>query len=259
MKKLALTSLLTVFAVSAANAAINDNPLYRPMEGTFVSETSLASHTQSTTTVAMGQEFAYGVTDRLSIGVGTTLAEDNWFDNSEWGALAINANYRLLDGELWKIDVFGGYGVTPVWGDHESFLDEDMTVYDWTVGVQAGYTSGNLTLAGHVIFDYLGSESFNWDEDGIHTLRAGADAFLELNRNWGLVAGVEYTGIMDDKIDGVKVDNDGSWTGKFGVNYNIDNDMFVAGYITKEMEHKSAGKWDVADGFGFGGKFGIQF
>lgn len=254
MKKIALTSLLAMFAVSGANAAINDNPLYRPMEGKFVSETTVASHTQNTTTVAMGQEFAYGVTDKLSVGVATTLSENNWFDNSEWGALAVNANYRVLDGQMWKIDVFGGYGVTPVWGDHESFLDEDMTVYDWTVGAQAGYTSGNLTLAGHVIYDYLNTESFNWDDDGVHMIRAGADAFLELNKNWGLMAGVEYAGFFDDEFE-----NDGSWTGKFGVNYNIDADKFVAGYITKTMEHTAAGKWDVTDGFGFGAKFGIQF
>lgn len=254
MKKLVLTSLMAVFAVSAANAAINDNPLYRPMEGKFVSETSVASHSQKTTEFNLGQEFAYGVTDRLSVGVATTLSENNWFDNSEWGALAVNANYRVLDGQMWKIDVFGGYGLTPVWGDHESFLDEDVTVYDWTVGAQAGYTSGNLTLAGHVIYDYLNTESFNWDDEGWHVLRAGADAFLELNKNWGLMAGVEYTGFLDDEKE-----NDGFWTGKFGVNYNIDADKFVAGYITKEMEHTAAGKWDVTDGFGFGAKFGIQF
>ncbi|MCM1294663.1 MAG: hypothetical protein NC311_03820 [Muribaculaceae bacterium] len=254
MKKIALTSLLAVFVVSGANAAINDNPLYRPEAGKFVSETTVASHSEKTTNVALGQEFAYGVSDRLSVGVATTLSENNWFDNSQWGALAVNANYRVLDGNLWKIDVFGGYGVTPVWGDHESFLDEDETIYDWTVGAQAGYTSGNLTLAGHVIYDYLGSESFNWDEDGIHTLRAGVTGFLELNKNWGLLAGVEYNGFLDDEIE-----NDGFWTGTFGVNYNIDDDMFVAGYITKTMEHTEAGKWDVTDGFGFGAKFGIQF
>ena len=254
MKKIALTSLLAMFAVSGANAAINDNPLYRPMEGKFVSETTVASHTQNTTEFNLGQEFAYGVTDKLSVGVATTLSENNWFDNSEWGALAVNANYRVLDGQMWKIDVFGGYGVTPVWGDHESFLDEDMTVYDWTVGAQAGYTSGNLTLAGHVIYDYLNTESFNWNDEGIHMIRAGADAFLELNKNWGLVAGAEYAGFFDDEFE-----NEGFWTGKFGVNYNIDADKFVAGYITKTMEHTAAGKWDVTDGFGFGAKFGIQF
>lgn len=260
MKKIALTSLLAMFAVSGANAAINDNPLYRPMEGKFVSETTVASHTKSTTAVALAQEFAYGVTDRLSVGVGTTLSENNWFDSSEWGALAVNANYRVLDGQMWKIDVFGGYGLIPVWGDHESFLDEDVTVYDWTVGAQAGYTSGNLTLAGHVIYDYLGSESFNWGDDGAHVLRAGVTGFLELNKNWGLLAGAEYGKILDDKIDGVEIENRGSWTGKFGVNYNIDADKFVAAYITKEMNHtEKSGEWDVADGFGFGAKFGIQF
>ncbi len=261
MNKLVLTSLLSVFVVSAANAAINDNPLYRPDAGKFVSETSVASHTENTTAVALAQEFAYGVTDRFAVSVGTVLAEDNWFDTSDWDAFAIGANYRVLDGNLWKIDVFGRYGVAPVWGDHEAFLDKDFTGYDWTVGAQAGYTSGNLTLAGHVAFDYLGAESFDWDEDGLHVLSAGVTGFLQLNHNWGLVAGAEYSKILDDKIGGEEIeDNKGSWTGTFGVNYNIDEDMFVAGYITKEMNHTDeSGKWEVADGFGFGAKFGIQF
>lgn len=260
MKKLVLTSLLAVFAVSGAHAAINDNPLYRPDAGKFVSETIVASHSDSTTAVALGQEFAYGITDRMAASVGTTLSENNWFDNSQWGALELGLDYRVFDGEMWKVDLFGGYGMTPVWGDHEAFLDKDMTVYNWNAGARAGYTSGNLTLAGHVAFDYLNSESFNWNDDGIHTLRAGITGFLELNRNWGLMAGAEYSKILDDEIDGVDIENRGSWTGTFGVNYNINDDMFVAGYITKEMNHTDvSGEWEVEDGFGFGAKFGVQF
>ncbi len=46
MKKLALTSMLAVFAVSGAHAAnvIDNNPLYRPGQDRFYSVTTLGSH-----------------------------------------------------------------------------------------------------------------------------------------------------------------------------------------------------------------------
>lgn len=255
MKKLALTSLLAVCAVSSANAAINDNPLYRPDAGKFVSMTSVASHTENATEFAATEEFAYGVTDRLAIGISTSASENDWFEAASWDSFGVGADYRFFDGEVVKADAFASYDISGIWGDHADFLEEETTNYTWTVGARAGYTSGNLTLAGHVAFDYENIESFNWDDDGFHTLRAGVTGFLELNNNWGLLAAVEYNADLDNWED-----NNGFWTGKFGVNYNITNDMFVAGYVAKEMNHTAGdGKWEVADGFGFGGKFGIQF
>ena len=82
---------------------------------------------------------------------------------------------------------------------------------------------------------------------------AGVDGFLSLDSNWALMLGAEYTGMLDDQFD-----NAGSWTGKFGVNYNIDEDMFVGAYISGEMDH-SSGDWEIVDGMGFGVKFGAQF
>lgn len=255
MKKLVLTSLLAVFAVSGANAAvINDNPLYRPDAGKFYSMTELSSNTNSTTLVNLDEEFGYGITDRLAVGVAMSMAENNWFDQSQWGTLGIGVNYRLLDMANWKADVYGSYGVNPVWDYGASFMDEDLTWYNWNVGVRAGYMTGAWTVAGHVDFDYSNSESFNWGDDGWHSVSAGLDAFFALNDSWSLLAGAEYTGIIDDRVE-----NAGTWEGKLGANYNIDDNKFIGAYVSKFMAHTGAGQWTIADGFGFGAKFGIQF
>ena len=62
MKKLALTSLLAVFAISGAHAAnvIDGNPLYMPEQNHFYSVTTLGSHTEDSVYSA-GEEFGYGI------------------------------------------------------------------------------------------------------------------------------------------------------------------------------------------------------
>ena len=261
MKKLTLTSLMAVFAVSAANAAvINDNPLYRPDQGKFYSVTEVASHSKATTAWGASEEFGYGITDKLAIAVQTSVSETDWFDSSDWDTLGLGLSYRVMDMNGWMVDLIGSYGVDPVMQYKGSFLDKDLTFYQWTVGAQVGKTMGNLTLAGHVAMDYVNSESFNWNDDGVHAVRLGADAFLTLNDNWALVGGVEYTGITDDKMFGkTKVENAGTWTGTVGVNYNFCENSFVGAYVGRAMSHKAAGEWSTNAGFAFGGKFGIQF
>lgn len=261
MKKLTLTSLMAVFAVSAANAAvINDNPLYRPDQGKIYSVTEVASHSKATTAWGASEEFGYGITDKLAIAVQTSVSETDWFDSSDWDTLGLGLSYRVMDMNGWMVDLIGSYGVDPVMQYKGSFLDKDLTFYQWTVGAQVGKTMGNLTLAGHVAMDYVNSESFNWNDDGWHTVRLGADAFLTLNDNWALVGGVEYTGTTDDKAFGeIKVENAGTWTGTVGVNYNFCENSFVGAYVGRAMSHKAAGEWSTDAGFAFGGKFGIQF
>lgn len=255
MKKLLLTSLAAVFAVSGAHAAnvIDGNPLYRPDAGRFYSVTSLASHSEDLDSWGLREELGYSVTDRLMMTLETSAAERDGFSGMSWNDLAVGVNYRALSMGNWRADVFGTYALTPIWGDHKPFLDEDMTNYKWTAGVRAGYVAGDWTLAGHVAFDYLNSESFNWGDDGIHRLRAGIDGQLLLNMDWNLVAGVEYTGYLDDDFDDA-----GRWTGQLGVNYNIDATKFVGAYISGELAH-ATGDWEFEDGFGFGLKFGIDF
>lgn len=263
MKKLVLTSLLAVFAATGANAAINDNPLYRPDAGMFYSVTELSSHSENADSWTLAEKFGYGITDRAAISIATDLYEGDWFDSMGWGNFKIAADYRLLDDMNWKIDAYASYGLEPVWGDrlstfrvntgHSSFLDADNTLYTWAVGVRAGYMTDMWTVAGHVEFDYLNSESFNWGDDGRHLLKAGLDAFLSLTSDWALMLGAQYTGVLDDNVE-----NAGMWDAKIGVNYNISDDMFVGAYVSGEMGH-STGDWEIADGVGFGVKFGAQF
>ncbi len=261
MNKFALTSLLAVFVASGASAAtINNNPLYRPDAGHAYNVLDISSHSEDTNTWGAAMEFGYGFTDRFAVTVATDFTESDWFDNSQWGTFGVQADYRVLDDVNWKADVHAAYGLSPVWGNHRPFLDKADTEYAWIVGARGGYTADVWTVAGFVEYAYTNTESFNWgDEDwGMHIMIAGLDAQLVLDEQWNLTAGVAYTGILDDEIMGMKFENAGRWTGEFGVNYNLNPDMFIGAYINGIMEH-STGDWEYEDGFGFGVKFGAQF
>jgi len=271
MKKIALTSLLAALAVSGAYAAntIDGNPLYMPKKGHAYSVTALESHTKNETPWTLGEDFGYGISDKLAVEVSTSATENDVFDHIAWDDFSLALAYRALDKGAWKLDVVGAYGVGPVWGDHRPFLDEDDTEYIWTVGVRGGYTTAQWTVAGHAYLSYWNTESFNWNEDkgeqGMHMISLGLDGQYVINNNWNLVAGVEYTGILDDEyrgIPGADVKNAGTWAGEFGVNYNIDATKFVGAYVNGSMNHRggnNADEWDWDEGFGFGVKFGIDF
>lgn len=269
MKKIALTSLIAMFAFAGAHAAnvIDGNPLYMPKKGHFYSVTELETSTRNVDAQTLGEEFGYGITDRLAIALETSLGQADWFEFGQWNALGLDLTYRFADYKNWKWDVIGGYGVGPVWGAgtgkhqffHGHFLDKDETQYFWTVGVRGGYTAGDFTLAGHVMMDYENTKSFNWDqkENSWHTLRAGLDGQLVLNNRWNLIAGAEYSKSMDHYNE-----TPGAWELEFGANYNIDATKFVGAYITKDVVHTKApaeGTWDILDGFGMGVRFGIDF
>ena len=119
------------------------------------------------------------------------------------------------------------------------------------------------------MFNYQNTKSFNWNEDagerGIHTVNLGLDGQFVIDNNWNLVAGVEYTGVLDKEyrgIPGAKIKNEGKWEGTFGVNYNIDTTKFVGAYVSADMNHHGGtarDEWEVENGFGFGAKFGVDF
>ena len=257
MKKIALTSLLAVFAVSGAHAAgvVAGNPLYMPKAGHFYSETELASHSGSEDIKAwaLNEEFSYGVTDKLAVSVATSIEDERSFDKWSWGDLGVKATFRVLDDNGWKADLIGAYSLTPVWGDHETFLDKNSTFYAWTAGVRGGYVAANWTIAGHATFNYINNESFNWNDEGMHLWNLGLDAQCFLDSHLSLLAGVEYAGLTDSWAK-----NAGTWTGMLGANYNIDATKYVGLYVSGDMAH-GTGDWKVADGFGFGAKFGIDF
>lgn len=262
MKKIALTSLLAVFAVSGAHAAnvINNNPLYRPEAGQFYSVTNLESTSGNTSEVVLGEEFGYGLTDRLAAIVSAAASESDWFDNGGVDYLGIGLNYRLIDMGNWKGDVFGSYKAMNIgtWGDGKGddwFKEGDMN-YTWTAGMRGGYVADCWTVAGHFAFDYKNSESFNWNDgkESSHLMRFGLDGQLMLSQEWNVTAGAEYNMNYDKWSDNV-----GKWLGKLGVNYNFNDDAFLGVYMTKTMDHNGKGEWDVSDGFGFGAVFGVQF
>ena len=282
MKKLALTSLLAVFAISGANAAnvIDGNPLYMPGQNHFYSVTTLGSHTEQGTPYGLGEEFGYGILDNLAVNVTTSLSEDRAFKEYGWNDFGTKLTFRALDMNGWKLDVYGQYAFTDLYNHptepgEDAWFDKDNTLYAWTAGVRGGFVGSNWTVAGRTEFVYMNTRSFNWNADeghqGVHALVLGLDGQYVLNDSFSLLAGVEYTGVMDkywrgDKND--KVENAGEWFGELGVNYNIDATKYVGLYINGTLNHwkgddmdmPGAKKgWGFEDGFGYGVRFGIDF
>ena len=259
MKKIALTSLLAALAVSGAHAAntIDGNPLYMPKANHFYSVTSLESHSENESLWTLGEQFGYGISDKLAVEVSTTASEAHEFDYNSWNDVDLAVAFRALNNGAWKLDLIGAYGVDNVYPDHAPFLKKELTMYGWTAGVRGGYTTARWTVAGHAYFTYGNTESFNWDDEGAHIWNLGLDAQFVIDNNWNLVSGANYRGQTDDYVK-----NAGIWTGMFGVNYNIDATKFVGAYVNGSMSHRhgaNADEWKSDDGFGFGAKFGIDF
>jgi len=280
MKKLALSSLIAVFAVSGAHAAnvIDGNPLYMPKANHFYSVTDLATHTEGTPW-GLQENFGYGITDKLAVQVGTTLWENEAFDNFAWDDVTLGVAYRAYDANGWKADLVAKYeaGADYRWGgglyvhsktlDMNEWFDKALSGYTWSAGVRGGYVASNWTVAGHAIFNYMNSEMFNLGDAGMHTWNLGLDAQYVVCPHLSLVAGVDYTGVTNDKwayddLEGAKVKNAGEWDAMFGVNYNIDSTKYVGAYISGSLNHNggsSADEWEWDDGFGIGVTFGIDF
>ena len=274
MKKLALTSLLAVFAFTGAHAAnvIDGNPLYMPKAGHFYSVTTVGSHTDETP-YALGEEFGYGITDKLAVEVSTAILENKAFDDFAWDNVALTAAFRALDMGAWKLDLIGGYEagdglyVHSKDADINKWFDKDLTSYTWSAGVRGGYTVGAFTLAGHALYNYYNSESFNWGDKGMHVWELGLDGQYVIDSHWSILAGVEYTGVTNDHEayddhEYGKVKNYGEWAGELGVNYNIDATKFVGLYVNGALNHHEGhdhDEWGWSKGFGFGAKFGIDF
>ncbi|MDR0967496.1 MAG: hypothetical protein LBL75_01540 [Rickettsiales bacterium] len=259
MKKILLTSLLAVFAVSAANAAINNSPLYRPGADKFYSVTDLGSQSKFTNNWQLTEKFGYGISDKLEVHGQLMGQESDTFTDYMLATLSVGADYRFLDAQNgWKADLYGDYAVGNIWGKmggHKiKLLKKDNTAYVWTAGLHAGYEKSNWAVAGHFDFNYMGSESFNWGDEGVHYLAMGVDGFYAIDAHWSLNAGAEYTGYTDNQFH-----NAGEWDGALGVNYNFTPDMFLGAYITGEASNKNHYNYELDKGFGFGVKFGAEF
>lgn len=275
MKKIALTSLMAVFAVSGANAAnvIDGNPLYMPEQNHFYSVTGLGTHTKNDTPWILGEEFGYGILDNLAVNITTSLGENKAFDEYGWNDFGTQLTFRALDMNGWKLDVYGAYAFSglyrhPVAHGQDAWFDKDATGYTWLAGVRGGFVGADWTVAGRAEFTYENTESFNWNEKagkmGEHELTLALDGQYVVCDHLSLVGTVEYTGRLDKHYNGgdIKVKNEGEWFGEFGVNYNIDATKFVGAYINGSLNHhdgKKADEWGWDEGFGYGIKFGIDF
>ena len=155
MKKIALTSLLAVFAVSGAHAAnvLDGNPLYMPKAGHFYSETALSSHSETIKDWTLAEEFGFGITNRFALEISTDVferaetkedygdtAKNEMFDQYGWGNVALKATFRVLDMGAWKVDTYGQYKAGSLDGgyglavhsnaaDNDFSFDEEITGY----------------------------------------------------------------------------------------------------------------------------------
>ena len=264
MKKIALTSLLAALVASGASAAsknvLDGNPLYMPAKGHFVSETSIGSNSHNDHDWALTEHFGWGITDRFSIGLQSSVTERAFFENFSWNEIALDAAWRVMGEGAWKLDLVGGYEVTPMRAFHASLFDKEETFYFWNAGLRTGYVSKDWTLMAHANFIYANSRSFNWAYDDEmntnHRLNLGFGGHWEFSDDWSAVATADYYKVLDKYFS---ADNPGVWELAGGLNFNFDATKYLGVYITKELAHVGEGTWEMQNGFGFGAKFGIDF
>jgi hypothetical protein len=275
MKKLALTSLLAVFAVSGAHAAnmIDGNPMYRPADGNFYSVTTLGSDTDLET-LGFAEEFGYGITDKVAVYAATSgaLVTEPETDLGLSG-FALGASFRAVDMGAWKADVIGE--VAQGWlGVDTTDADMEVSEYDWTVGGKVGYVADNWTLAGKVAYTYAADDMDDFEMDNGNWTFGLMGQYL-INQDWNINGGVNYNLSMGNaEMD--QYTDDEAWINiktidmNIGVNYNISETMFVGGYVSTAWGKMSGGlddnddqldmDWEMADPeLAFGAKFGIQF
>lgn len=258
-------------AITGANAAnvINGNPLYRPAEGHFVSETYLTTgedtyaNPQWVHGYDLTERFMYGFTDDLALGVDATASydTDNSFDSESlenkhqlsFESVYFNASYRFMDICAFKADFIGSVGREFITQDG---LHTGATV--WGAGVKAGLDLGDMAIAGTIFARDIDLDVNFGDAHGgaeMWTMTADIEAQLVLSDEFNLVAGAIYSFDVSDTgyyNDYMEVDN--PLVGKVGVNYNLDETKYFGAYATYDMNADSQ-----AHAWGIGVKFGIDF
>lgn len=250
MKKLALTSLLAVFAVSGANAAnINyGNPLYRPDMGHFYSETLVGMDTDFDNFSLM-EEFGYGISDQLSVIIqtsGSYDSSDSATDKFSWDDFSLGLNFRYVDQGEWKADVYGRVAQA-----YDTSSDLEVVAYNWTLGTKYGYMTSDWTIAATAEINYFSDDVEILDYDAMG-MTLGLEGQYVMDSNWNMIAGLDYNFSLTSDVYPYVFDN--PLNAKLGVNYNMDATKYVGVYATKGLKEDS----DV-DPFAMGVKFGIDF
>ena len=245
-KTVMIASALVPFVASIAYAGnINNNPLYMPAAGVGYGVTDLGTDTDFETMTAE-QTVGFGITDNLTLTVGTSVWLFNDEDDFIWDSFSLGAEFRVLDKDGWKGDLIGDL---TIYGD--DWHDKDYNLYLWNVGVRGGYAADNWTLAGLAQYGYVNTEAFNWDEEGVKVLSLGVAGQYIINSSWNVTGSLiyEYYELTDDYNS-----DDNALYGTLGVNYNINDDMFLGVYASKELIQDNDD-----DEVSLGIKFGFQF
>jgi murein DD-endopeptidase MepM/ murein hydrolase activator NlpD len=221
---------------------INGNPLYRPAAGRFYSITTASTDTDFKTW-GLGEEFGYGITDRLSVFLnlaGSTYKFDDFSFDMYGGGLS----FRYLNDTNWKGDV---YGKVAQLGVIDSVNNEFFAgAYQWTAGTKFGYATCGWTVNGLVEYDFTHIVGLGEAFDGLKTYKVGAEGQYVFTADWNVVGSVVY--VMPDLSDF------NYYTGKIGVNYNIDTTKYLGFYVFQELHDG-----DFADNTGLAIQFGIDF
>lgn len=250
MKKIALTSLVAVFAASAASAATFNigNPMYRPDKGHFYNETTFAMDTEYDN-YALGTEFGYGFYDWWTVSVATAGSYDTSdtprYDTKwNWDYLKLGLNYRWFDyGNEWKGDIYG-----TVAQNYNARDDMTVVAYDWTVGTRYGYVVDGWSLNAV-------AEAYNVSVDKeAWGMEAGLEGQVWLGEHLNVVGGATYGFDLNNKFYGHIVDYHDPINAKLGINYNFCKNSYVGVYAEKNVLKD----FDDAP-MTFGAKFGIDF
>ncbi|MDR0726708.1 MAG: hypothetical protein LBF37_01455 [Rickettsiales bacterium] len=262
MKKIALTSLLAVFAIPAisggANAAVEEyghwrvrmdgNPLYRPMEGRAYSMTSFET-TSDWDYFSLAEEVGMGISDTLAFSFKTSGSYDSsdeprYGTKYNWDEIQLGLSWRYVDEGPWVADL---YGKGQILGSTEDGIKPQA--WNWTAGTTFGFIGWDRwTVAFTAQADYMTNArgDFSLDAWG---MKVAMDGLFNFDEHWNIIGGVNYNFNLDEEYY-----NNNPLNVKLGANYNFDDWSFLGVYVEK----------DIKNGFNvnpmaIGARFGIDF
>ncbi|MCL2369581.1 MAG: hypothetical protein FWC83_02800 [Alphaproteobacteria bacterium] len=259
MKKVLLTSALVMSVVASASAnRFDGNPLYRPLEGQWVSDTTIMTNTgtEAFKGWGVGTSLEYGITDRLSVTVATGAAMFDMFDETHWGTWGAGLSFRALDNNGLLGDVYGAITRTTM-SDWWQFDNGDL--YTWTIGTRiGGEVAPGFTLAGFAEYTYIETDFLRWDrrDNGVAGLALGVMGQYLIDNNWnvtGQFAYVPFTRAFgsNDFFDSRAIDM------TLAVNYNFTDTMFTGLQVGRTIMLDDM--FTEMDEWTLGARFGVQF
>jgi len=203
-----------------------------------------------------------------------------YLDEKNWKADVFGSGRMISQATFWNFN----QDDVDVDGDLLDFR-KNQYAWQWTVGTRAGYVAKDWTVAGFAAMDYT-RYSFGMADDGMwrdmsqffrrYDLNLGLMGQYLINDKFNLVGSLTYKqNVYNVRGNAGELIGDNSETlsnarakvmrwselnrtveGKLGVNYNINNDMFVGAYMTRGIVTDEVFESDI---WGVGARFGVQF